>query len=64
MWPLDRVRKAQVDSAQVQKWEPETYDRVFRDIATGLALGSGRSRPGAENLRQNFIERVSSARRN
>ena len=29
-----------VDSAQIQKWEPETYDRVFRDIAGGLESGT------------------------
>lgn len=29
-----------VDSAQIQKWEPETYDRVWRDIVDGLASGS------------------------
>jgi NADPH2:quinone reductase len=29
-----------VDSAQIQKWEPETYDQVFRDIVAGLGSGT------------------------
>jgi NADPH2:quinone reductase len=29
-----------VDSAQIQKWEPETYDQVFRDIVAGLESGT------------------------
>lgn len=29
-----------VDSAQIQRWEPDTYDRVWRDIENGLTSGS------------------------